>query len=359
MLKNNSITILCVLFAICLATIPADLHSQEIPQFRYLENGISARIHEPEAILEKMTRRDADGRLIFEVPGGASYILIEDISDPAIFNKGDGSFHPFDLEYVASALREIEVGGAPVEIDVEIYILPLPRRFLLSSSTVGKTIFLSPGVFEPGYELTAYTVTHEFGHCVQEDYLPDGDTGRWNEYMSLRDILDEDKFRPTAAHADRPREIFAEDFRFLFGGAAANYSGTIENPDLPLPTEVRGLDEFIVSLVSTVIAGAGGSALPDAGGIVALSNYPNPFNPATTIRVDFEEGAAGGEAEIVVYGVDGRLVRRLYRGSVAGDRLEVAWDGRNDGGSPAGSGVYFYSVRRGGILETGKMIMLR
>jgi hypothetical protein len=359
MLKRNNIAILPVLFAVFLAAVPADLESQEIPQFRCLENGIIARIHEPEAIMDNMTRRDADGRLIFEAPGGASYILIEDISDPAIFNKGDGSFHAFDLEHVASALREIEVGGAPVEIEVEIYILPLPRRFLLSSSTVGTTIFLSPGVFEPGYELTAYTVTHEFGHCVQENYLPEGDAGRWNEYMSLRDILDEDKFRPTAAHADRPREIFAEDFRFLFGGEAARYSGTIENPELPLPTEVRGLDEFIVSLVSTVIAGTGGSTMPGAGGILALSSYPNPFNPATTIRVDFEEGTAGDEAEISVYGADGRLVRRLYRGGVAGDRLEVAWDGRNDGGSPVGSGVYFYSVRRGGILGTGKMIMLK
>lgn len=359
MLNKNSIAVLPVLFAMCRAAIPADLHSQEIPQFRYMENGIVARIHEPGSILEHMTRRDAEGRLIFDVPGGASYFFVEDISDPAIFNKGDGSFHPFDLEYVASALREIEVGGASVEMDVDIYILPLPRRFLLSSSAVGTTIFLSPGVLEPGYELTAYTVTHEFGHCVQDNYLPDGDAGRWKEYMSLRGILDEDKFTTTAPHAYRPREIFAEDFRFLFGGDAARYSGTIENPDLPLPTEVWGLDEFMVSLVSTVIAGAGDSALPRGGGTIALSNYPNPFNPTTTIRANFDEGTVGGEAEIVVYGADGRLVRHLYRGGVAGDRLEVAWDGRNDNGSPVGSGVYFYSVKCGEILGTGKMIMLK
>ncbi len=357
MLKRNSIILVMVLFSTGWTSFPTDLEAEEISQFQSMLNGVNARIHKPEVIIETMTHRDSNGRLVLDVPGGSSYLLVEDISDPVIFNKGDGSFHPLNEEFVVAALREIEIPGVSMDIDIDIYILPLPRKYFLASSTMGAKIFLSPGVFESGYELTAFTVTHEFGHCVQDRYLPVDDSGRWTEYLDLRGILDEPRFFASAVHANRPKEIFAEDFRFLFGGDASRYSGTIENPDIALPTQVPGLDEFFVSLVSTVIAGD--DALPGGGGILALSNYPNPFIPSTTIRAFFDDGPVSRPVEINVYGADGRFVKSLYRGDLRQGRLDVVWDGRNDNGSPAGSGVYFYSVRSGDDLKTGKMILLK
>jgi hypothetical protein len=86
-------------------------------------------------------------------------------------------------------------------------------------------------------------------------------------------------------------------------------------------------------------------------------NAPNPFNPLTRIR--FELGAAGS-TRLHVYDVSGRLVRTL----IAGDHLavgphSVAWDGRNDGGGPVGSGVYYYRLDAEGRSDTGTMQLIR
>ena len=54
---------------------------------------------------------------------------------------------------------------------------------------------------------------------------------------------------------NRPHEIFAEDFRALFGGPTANYSGTIENPGLVHPGAVPGLAAFFLNLTGARLDG--------------------------------------------------------------------------------------------------------
>src|ERR1051326_6180251 len=79
----------------------------------------------------------------------------------------------------------------------------------------------------------------------------------------------------SAAHADRPHEIWAEDFRALFGGAAATSAGTIENASLAYPTQIAGLDRFMASLAASA-ASAGSARLmaaPLARGAVSFSRF--------------------------------------------------------------------------------------
>jgi len=66
-------------------------------------------------------------------------------------------------------------------------------------------------------------------------------------------------------------------------------------------------------------------------------NYPNPFNPSTTIPVTLENG---GPARLEVYDVSGRRVRVLHRGELPAGRHEFSWDGRDDRGVAVSSGVY-------------------
>lgn len=74
-------------------------------------------------------------------------------------------------------------------------------------------------------------------------------------------------------------------------------------------------------------------------------NIPNPFKPTTTISFSL---AAPGEAELIVYDLAGREVRRLSRGHFPAGVHDVVWDGRDDLGREAGSGLYFYKLRVGG-----------
>jgi len=78
--------------------------------------------------------------------------------------------------------------------------------------------------------------------------------------------------------------------------------------------------------------------LPGAGPAPGLGPaVPNPFNPATTIAW---EVFVPGAAELAVYDARGRLVRRLHAGAAGRGPRATRWDGRDERGRPAPSGVY-------------------
>jgi hypothetical protein len=85
-------------------------------------------------------------------------------------------------------------------------------------------------------------------------------------------------------------------------------------------------------------------------------NYPNPFNPTTTITFGLP---AEGMVELVVYDLEGRLVRRLAHGPMTAGLKEVSWDGRDDGGNAVGSGVYLYQLKAGTRTLAKKMVLLK
>jgi flagellar hook assembly protein FlgD len=84
--------------------------------------------------------------------------------------------------------------------------------------------------------------------------------------------------------------------------------------------------------------------------------YPNPFNPTTTIGYTM---VTDGFAEIAIYDVRGKLVRTLFSGNATAGFKEVVWDGRDDSGGRVASGVYFYQLRAGSVVETKKMVMVK
>ena len=70
---------------------------------------------------------------------------------------------------------------------------------------------------------------------------------------------------------------------------------------------------------------------------LALSAHPNPFNPLTTVRID---GDPAAPTRVAVYDVMGRRVRLLWDAPLRAESRAMVWDGRNDAGAPAASGVY-------------------
>lgn len=89
-----------------------------------------------------------------------------------------------------------------------------------------------------------------------------------------------------------------------------------------------------------------------------LPPYPNPFNPATTIRL-YVAPDTGAGLDVAVYDVRGRLVRELHRGQAAAGWLELTWDGRDDSGRGQASGVYFVHARQGGENQTFKLTLVK
>lgn len=87
-----------------------------------------------------------------------------------------------------------------------------------------------------------------------------------------------------------------------------------------------------------------------------VQNFPNPFNPTTTIAFSLAENA---RVVLAICDVRGALVRRLiHETRVAGD-YRVVWDGKNDVGTSVSSGVYFYRLTAGRFEATKKMVLLK
>lgn len=283
-------------------------------------------VHAADETLRDWCSTDAQGRVWLSLPTGARIELIASIDDPAVTFRGDGAFHPYDADEVRDALAQVRF---PLDgVQAEVFVLPLPRRAGFASAAAPGLILLSPGVLPLSREHQHAEFVHELGHVVQYALMPDTEVANWDRYRALRGIGDTDVYDAGAAHADRPHEIFAEDFRALFGGALANYSGTIENPRLVHPASVPGLEDFMVALAD---GGADRTGLvlrvAPARGAVRFSG------PATASRLD-------------VFDVLGRRIATLDP-FTRGDGTEWRWDGRDRGGRAVLRGVYFARVRGG------------
>ena len=95
----------------------------------------------------------------------------------------------------------------------------------------------------------------------------------------------------------------------------------------------------------------------------SVSNYPNPFNPTTTIVFKLKENSY---VTLEIFDASGRLVKSLVPGvDKAAGHYSIAWNGKDNGGSRVSSGAYLYrfiaSPSRGGTpyLTSGKLLLLK
>jgi hypothetical protein len=84
--------------------------------------------------------------------------------------------------------------------------------------------------------------------------------------------------------------------------------------------------------------------------------FPNPFVHSTTLP--FRVGRAGA-VRLEVFTLLGQRVRTLVDAAMTPGVYTVSWDGRNDGGLPAASGVYVGRLESDGAFSTRSMVLLR
>ena len=99
---------------------------------------------------------------------------------------------------------------------------------------------------------------------------------------------------------------------------------------------------------------ADGSDLPRT--LVTKGNFPNPFNPMTTIKFAVPKD---GKVDLAVYDVAGRKIATVLSEVLTAGNQEVTWTGRNDRGQAVASGTYFYRVSAGDETVTGKMLLMK
>tara|TARA_B110000014_G_scaffold252136_1_gene230174 strand:- start:20 stop:1477 length:1458 start_codon:yes stop_codon:yes gene_type:complete len=85
-------------------------------------------------------------------------------------------------------------------------------------------------------------------------------------------------------------------------------------------------------------------------------NYPNPFNPTTTIRYNLLQSSL---VNITIYDMMGRKIKTLINQSQDVGQRSIVWKATNDFGHPVSTGIYLYQIHAGDNIQTKKMIFLK
>ena len=93
--------------------------------------------------------------------------------------------------------------------------------------------------------------------------------------------------------------------------------------------------------------------MPDR--LVLHSNFPNPFNPSTTLRYDLPQS---GMVNITIHNVKGELVKTLLNSYQNAGFKSVLWNATNDRNKPVSAGLYIYTIQAKEATQSKKMILL-
>ncbi len=149
---------------------------------------------------------------------------------------------------------------------------------------------------------------------------------------------------------DPERNTTRPEYRRPYGDDHPNTYANVTIGPILADLLIRLVDpEWISSLTAA-------PAVPPAPLYLAI-NHPNPFNPRTTIPFALDRATT---VSLRIYDLAGRLVRELLPPAhlAAGDH-HVSWDGRDEAGREAPSGVYLYRLEGAGTTSTRRMVLAR
>jgi len=172
----------------------------------------------------------------------------------------------------------------------------------------------------------------------------DSDGRVWGSGMGTTGYYEDGVWRSLPEFSETASDAFAYDGEGRFA-----LNAFIADIDTAERLKFSGVWEFIPG-VAAVEPEEGPEPFLTAG------NFPNPFNPSTTIHFTITEA---GRVTVSVFNVNGQLVKTLASDTFPAGRSAVTWDATSENGGVSASGIYLYRVETGGAVRTGKMLLLR
>ncbi|MCK4654382.1 MAG: SBBP repeat-containing protein [Candidatus Cloacimonetes bacterium] len=156
--------------------------------------------------------------------------------------------------------------------------------------------------------------------------------------------------------SDQSYGITVDTFENLY--VTGYFAGTASFGSTMLTSEGSG-DIFVAKLNSSVFAENEISPT-----VNSLSNYPNPFNPTTTINYQLPEDS---KVKLSIYNIKGQKVKILVNKILPAGEHSIIWDGKDSNGNRVSSGIYFYKMclhpessgKAGDYREVRKMVLLK
>ena len=274
--------------------------------------------------------------------------------------------HRWDDDYPACAAGQPRGGTAPLVYSVSA----LPAGLAFDAAT--RTISGTPTAATDGAVIVIYTVIDSGGSAAVLTF-----NITVNEGLSLGDIFDlfgSGKIVPTSHDLAEIREfVVGQRVEDLVLPAASGGTAPLTYslwPALPAGLTFDAATRTIAGTPRAAAETAYTYTVTDANGATAslslqtrptafslADNFPNPFNPATTIKYALPQAA---DVELTVYNVIGQPVRTLVAEHQSAGRYAVEWDATNDSGHSLSSGMYFYRLQAGEeFREVKKMLLLK
>ena len=127
--------------------------------------------------------------------------------------------------------------------------------------------------------------------------------------------------------------------------SALRFENLYVNEGTPTASGQDGMIKVLVIGITELLE----SSIPKS--LSLEQNFPNPFNPATTIEYSVPHS---GDVSLIIYNANGREIERMVDGEMSAGRFRVVWNA-----SDLASGIYFYRLRTGEFVRTRKMVLLK
>ncbi|MCF7859892.1 MAG: T9SS type A sorting domain-containing protein, partial [Candidatus Cloacimonetes bacterium] len=130
------------------------------------------------------------------------------------------------------------------------------------------------------------------------------------------------------------------------------YDDAIEYQIEVVEGELTQLDIPMYEIVSVVEP-----IVPNSSSQISnLSNYPNPFNPSTTISFSIQYDI---KAELSIFNIKGQKITTLINEHLSKGKHSIVWSGKDQNGNFIGSGIYLYKIKVGKQESVKRMLLLK
>lgn len=143
------------------------------------------------------------------------------------------------------------------------------------------------------------------------------------------------------------------DQAYCFMALAQSGAKALPNISVYTP-DFQSYISFLHNLTSSSVSSSNSTNVPMA--LTMESNYPNPFNPSTTIRFGIP---TDGMVKLSIYNLKGQRVKELLNEKVLAGNHSIIWNGTDSNNRKVGSGIYFSRLEFAGKSKIRKMMLLK
>ena len=139
--------------------------------------------------------------------------------------------------------------------------------------------------------------------------------------------------------------FIVSEFAITGDSSVLHFENLYVNEGIPTVSGQDGMINIVILGVNERLD----SSIPKSPSL--KQNFPNPFNPMTTIEFSVPRS---GDVSLIIYNVNGGQIERLVNGDMPAGKFTVVWNA-----TEFASGIYFYRLQVGDFVQTRKMLLLK